>query len=178
METDPGRSSGGSPVSSVQANPPSGDCVQMCRMAISRMSMSKQLMPDEFATEMAATHENLNLLTGGTAKSKTATDASDLIIRERTFKLPRFLPGTESADFFVLLASDGKTKAFKVEDVKFVSGSDKMKFQGKQLKIIDFNVPAPSDAPTRVVWRGILGCYQYAGCSFVVLDPITVHSLN
>jgi hypothetical protein len=62
--------------------------------------------------------------------------------------------------------------------VKFISGSDKMKLQGKQLKTIDFNVPSPDENPTRFVWRGILGCYQYSGCSFVLLDPETVTSLN
>ena len=98
-------------------------------------------------------------MTGGAAKSKSAGDASEAIIRERTFKLPRFLPGTESAEFFVLLGSDGKSKTFKVEDVKFISGSDKMKLQGKQLKSINFNVAAPDEIPTRFVRRGILGCY-------------------
>ena len=47
---------------------------------------------------------------------------SDVVIHERMFKMARFLPGTESAEFLVLLASDGKSKRFKVEDVKFVSG--------------------------------------------------------
>jgi len=110
-------------------------------------------------------------LTGGAAKSKSTGEASGVIIRERTFKLPRFLPGTESAEFFVLLASDGKSKTFTVEDVKFISGSDKMKLRGKQLKSIDFNVPAPDDVPTRFVRRGILGCYQYSGCSFRAARP-------
>ena len=86
--------------------------------------------------------------------------------------------GTESAEFFVLLASDGNSKAFKVEDVKFISGSGKMKLQGKQLKTIDFDVPAPDNLPTRFVRRGILGCYQYSGCSFALLDPASVDSLN
>ncbi|HMB84566.1 MAG TPA: hypothetical protein VKI40_11020 [Terriglobales bacterium] len=78
----------------------------------------------------------------------------------------------------MLLASDGKSKTFKVEDAKFISGSDKMKLQGKHLKSIDFNVPAPDNVPTRFVRRGILGCYQYSGCSFALLDPAAVHSLN
>jgi hypothetical protein len=62
--------------------------------------------------------------------------------------------------------------------VKFIKGSDKMKFQGKQLKNIDFNVPAPSDFPTRFVRRGILGCYEYSGCSFVAARTASVGSLN
>ena len=78
----------------------------------------------------------------------------------------------------MLVASDGKSKAFKVEDVKFIRGSDKAKTFGKELKSIDFNVPAPSDVPTRFVRRGMLNCYENNGCSFVLLDPTSVHSLN
>jgi len=155
-----------------------GLAVQMCRMAVYRMPLSEGLALSKYQTEINTAQENLDHLTGGAAKSKNIGDTSDAVIRERTFKLPRFLPGTESAEFFVLLASDGKSKKFKVEDVKFISGSDKMKLQGKQLKSIDFDVPAPSDVPTRFVRRGILGCYQYSGCSFALLDPATVHSLN
>jgi len=152
--------------------------IQMCRMAIYRMPITGGLALSQSSTEMDAAKENLNDLTGETAKSKRSVDASDEVIREREFKLPRFLPGTESAEFFVLLASDGNSKAFKVEDVKFISGSDKMKLQGKQLKTIDFDVPAPDNVPTRFVRRGILGCYQYSGCSFALLDPASVDSLN
>jgi tetratricopeptide (TPR) repeat protein/transglutaminase-like putative cysteine protease len=155
-----------------------GVAIQMCRMAVNRMSMSQQLALSQYRAEMDAAQKNLDHLTVGMPKSKSPSDASDLAIRERQFKLPRFLPGTESAEFFVLLGSDGKSKNFKVEDVKFISGSDKMKLQGKQLKSIDFDVPAPDDIPTRFVRRGILGCYEYTGCSFVLLDPASATSLN
>jgi hypothetical protein len=70
------------------------------------------------------TRRNLDKLTGSAEKPKRLGEASDLVIQERNFNLPRFLPGTESAEFFVLLASDGKSKTLKVEDVKFTSGSD------------------------------------------------------
>lgn len=152
--------------------------IQMCRMAISRLSMSQQVGVNQYKIELDAAQENLDHLTGGKAKPLNAVDESSQVIRERTFKVPKFLPGTESAEFFVLLGSDGKSKTFKVEDVKFISGSDKMKLQGKQLKTIDFNFPAPDGVPARFVRRGILGCYQYTGCSFVLLDPATVNSLN
>jgi hypothetical protein len=62
--------------------------------------------------------------------------------------------------------------------VRKPDGSDKMKFQGKQLHSIDLNFPAPTDFPARFVRRGILGCYQYSGCSFVLLDSQSVNSLN
>jgi tetratricopeptide (TPR) repeat protein len=154
------------------------NAIQMCRLAVYRLPMSEQLALSQYKTESDTAQKTLDHLKLGAAKSQGTGDASDIVIRERTFKLPRFLPGTESAEFFVLLGSTGKNKSFKVEDVKFISGSDKMKLQGKQLKNVDFNVPAPDEVPTRFIRRGILGCYQYTGCSFVLLDPASVHSLN
>jgi tetratricopeptide (TPR) repeat protein len=153
--------------------------IQMCRAATYRMSMSGQLAPSQYKTEMDEAQKRLDHLTSGAAKSKSLLDdSSNMAIHERTFKLARFLPGTESAEFFVLLASDGKSRTFKVDDVRFISGSSKMKFQGKQLRNIDFNSPAPENIPTRFVRRGILGCYQYTGCSFTLLEPQSVQSLN
>jgi tetratricopeptide (TPR) repeat protein/transglutaminase-like putative cysteine protease len=154
-----------------------GLAIEMCRLAIYRIPLSSGVALSQYKTEIDAAQENLNHLTNGTAP-KGSIDASDVVIRERTFKMARFLPGTESAEFFVLMASDGKSKTFKVEDVKFISGSDKMKLQGKQVKNIDFNFSSPSDLPVRFVRRGILGCYQYSGCSFVLLDAASVHSLD
>jgi len=139
--------------------------------------MSSGVSLDQAGSTSEELAKRLKRLTAGGPRSK-ASDPADRIIHERTFKLPRFLPGTESAEFFLLFASDGKSKTFKVEDTKFVSGSDKMKTQGKQLKTIDFEFPAPGPAPTRFVRRGILGCYQYSGCSFVLLDPSAVHSVD
>jgi len=152
--------------------------IRICELGISRMALSKQVSPGAYATEIAAAQENLSFLTGRKTGSATNLDLSGKAIAERTFKLPRLLPGTESADFFLLFAADGKGSTFKLEDVKFISGSGKMKSQAKQLKSIPFNVPAPLGAQARFVWRGILGCYQYSGCSFVVMDPGTVQSLN
>jgi tetratricopeptide (TPR) repeat protein/transglutaminase-like putative cysteine protease len=152
---------------------------QMCRLAVYRISASAQSASSELKTELDGAQKRLDHLTGGGGgKSKSMVETSEIVTRERMFKLPRFLTGTESAEFFVLLESDGKSKTFKVKDVKFVSGSEKMKLQGKQLASIDFKVPAPSETPTRFVRRGILGCYQYSGCFFVLLDPATVQSLN
>ncbi len=158
--------------------------LQACQMAQFRISMSSRpLLPSagplnqsgNLGDELA---KSLQQLDPGSPKSKDSNQAVDHIIQERTFKLPRFLSGTETAEFFVLFTSDGKSKTFQVEDTKFVSGSDKMKLQGKRLKTIDFGFPAPGPEPTRFVRRGILGCYPYSGCAFVLLDPSAVHSIN
>jgi Domain of Unknown Function with PDB structure (DUF3857) len=133
------------------------------------------------ATQTVATDAGFRVYTWIYSKLQSATEpGSDQ--KKQTESERGLLPPPDveisSAEFFVLLASDGKSKAFKVEHVKFISGSDKMKLQGKQLKTIDFDVPAPDNVPTRFVRRGILGCYQYSGCSFALLDPASVQSLN
>jgi len=147
--------------------------IQMCRLGIYRMSMSHQLGFDQYKAEQDEVQHNLDRLTGKTEQKKDI-QATDIVIRERTFKLPRFLPGTESGEFFVLLAPDAKTKTFKVTDAKFISGSDRMKNQGKQLNKVDFSIPAPGSSAAHILKRGILGCYQYTGCSFVLFDQATV----
>ena len=152
--------------------------IDMCRRAVHRLPLSGGLALNQAGTEMEQTKKRLDHLTGAAPASKGATDGSDVVIHERMFKMARFLPGTESAEFFVLMASDGKSKTFKLDGVKFIGGSEKMKLQGKQLKTIDFNFPAPTGDPMRFVRRGILGCYEYTGCSFLLLDPASVHSLN
>jgi hypothetical protein len=142
------------------------------------MSQSHKLRLDQFQAESEKAQQNLKHLPGGTTSPRNQIMASDPVMAARSFKLARFLSGTESAEFFVLLSSDGNSKIFTVEDTKFISGSPKMKLQGKQLKTINFGFPAPSDSPSHFVVRGILGCYEYSGCSFVVLDPASVNSLN
>lgn len=149
--------------------------IQMCSVALNRLSLSQQPPLSSYKTEMDAAKENLDYPTKESAKA-VSVDPTDFVLRERTFKLATFLPGTESAEFFVLLASDGKSRKFKVEDVKFISGSSKMRLQGNQLRKIDFSFAAPDTTPTRFVRRGILGCYKYTGCSFVLLDPGSVQS--
>jgi tetratricopeptide (TPR) repeat protein len=154
------------------------NAIRMCRIAVYRLPMAQVLPLTEFKTQVDEAQKTLNRLTGEKSKPGDTAIASDLVVHERRFELPRFTQGTESAEFFVLLASDGKSKALKAADVKFISGSQKLKLEGKRLMNIDFNVPAPDDTPSHAVRRGFLGCYQYSGCSFIILDPASVHSVN
>lgn len=152
--------------------------IEMCRLALNRLSTTILLSTNVSQLEVSAARENLSQMNVAISP-KNVSDASDKIVQERRFDLPRFLPGTESAEFFVLLTSDAGSKTFKVNDVKFISGSEKMKRYGQELKSINFGLPAPpAEIPTRVIRRGILGCYQYTGCSFVVLDPEGVRSVK
>jgi len=154
---------------------------QMCQFALYRIPLTggPEMFPG--ANQMEETRKRLEHLQGlspGSAKSQNMVVTSDAINRMNVFKLPRLVPVTASAEFFILLAAEPGSGAFKVQDVKFISGSEKMKNSGKLLTSINFNFPSPDKIPARFVRRGILGCYQYTGCSFVLLDPSTVRSVN
>jgi Tfp pilus assembly protein PilF len=91
----------------------------------------------------------------------------------RTVKLARVVPGSASAEFFLLFAPGPK-----VQDVEFVSGSDQLKPATKVLTATAFQVPFPKDSSARILRRAFLMCSEESGCS-VTLYPIdSVHSAN
>ena len=91
----------------------------------------------------------------------------------RTTPLPRLVQGQASAEFFILLSPGPK-----VDDVKFVSGSDKLKTAVKTLSTAKINVPFPEGSDARVVRRGILSCYPMSGCTFVLYTLDQVKAVN
>ena len=96
----------------------------------------------------------------------------------RTFKLPRLVEGSASAEFFLLFSPQDKPPGFTLDDVKFISGSDKLKPAVKILKVTNFKVQFPDNGPAHIIRRGVLGCYQYTGCSIVLFTPNSVRSVN
>ena len=154
--------------------------VRMCRAALQRLPLNGNPTTfGEVMSEMAEIQARLEHLQPGSSKSaKSVTAAADNLARMRSFRLPRLVPGTATADFFVLLASDAKTPGFKAMDAKFISGSETLKSYGKSLTASNFNMMSPDGVATRLVRRGTLGCYPASGCSFVLLDPTSVTTLN
>jgi tetratricopeptide (TPR) repeat protein len=90
----------------------------------------------------------------------------------RTTKLVRIVPSS-TAEFFILFGPGAK-----VEDTKFISGSESLKSAGKVLSSTRFNLLFPDEGPTRLLRRGVLDCNQYSGCSIVLINPNDVHSVN
>jgi hypothetical protein len=91
----------------------------------------------------------------------------------RTTKLPRVVQGQATAEFFLLFAPGGR-----VEEVKFVSGSEKLKSAGKTLLVTKFDVPFPDGSDARVVRRGMLSCFPISGCDLVFLTLDQVKSVD
>src|SRR6266478_6187590 len=102
--------------------------IQMCQFALNRIPLTGG--PEMFlgSNQMEETRKRLEHLQGlspGSAKSQIMYATSDAINRMNVFKLPRLVPGTASAEFFILLAANTGSGTFKIQDVKFISGSDK-----------------------------------------------------
>ena len=91
----------------------------------------------------------------------------------RTTKLARLVPGTASAEFFFLFAPGPK-----LEEVKFISGSEKLRTATKTLSAITFHVAFPPGSNARLLRRGILACYPSSGCTLVLLTPGSVRSVD
>ena len=126
------------------------------------------MRPPVFRKDASVLEQDIHRL-GGKPESSAFTDDLNHM---RTFKLPNIVSGTAEAEFFLLIGPGGKTEA------KFISGSDSLKGIQKTLESTNYNQPFPDEHPTRILRRGIVGCYQYTGCSFVLLSPDTVSSVR
>jgi tetratricopeptide (TPR) repeat protein len=105
-------------------------------------------------------------------QARSSNFASELSV-DRTSKLPYLVSKHAFGEFF-LLFSPGP----KVEDVKFISGTDELRSADKVLRLAKFKVPFPENSSARLLRRGILACYPISGCTFVLLTPETVRNVN
>jgi hypothetical protein len=107
------------------------------------------------------------------AKPAPATGAKGELSDTRTFAVERITKETSNADYFLVIG-----RGSRVEDVKFVSGSDELKSADRALRAISLKFPFPDDGPTRLVRRGILSCYPVTGCTLVLYNISDVHSVD
>ncbi|MGO9863132.1 MAG: DUF3857 domain-containing protein [Terriglobales bacterium] len=91
----------------------------------------------------------------------------------RTVKLKRLVPGTATAEFFLLFIPGPK-----LDDVKFISGSEKLKSAEDALSEAEFQVAFPPGSTARLVRRALVMCSNVSGCDAVLLTPDSVHSVN
>jgi tetratricopeptide (TPR) repeat protein len=102
-----------------------------------------------------------------------AFPGGDELSQIRTIKLSRLVAENQSADVLLLLGPGPK-----VEDVKFISGSEAMKATAKTLRSATIQQSFPDDGPTRLVRRGLVSCHSLSGCVLVLLPPSLVTSVN
>lgn len=124
------------------------------------------------------THERLTRLLGSEPTlsdilTKFRPELSDL----RTIPAGKSPDVEGNADFFILLKPEGA--ATKVDAVKFVSGSEKLRLFGDRLHSLDFGAAFPDNSPLNLVRRGTLSCSKATGkCEFVLLLPEDVRTIN
>ncbi len=91
----------------------------------------------------------------------------------RTIKLKKLIPGTASAEFFLLL-----NHTSKVEEASFISGSEELRSATDALEDLDLQLTFPRGSSAKLVRRGILMCSKLSGCNLVLMTPASVHSVK
>jgi len=109
--------------------------------------------------DSAAIREKLHQLGATPDTYKGASELSEM----RMFHLPRIAKGTAQGEFFIIIGPGHKT------DAKFISGTESLKTLGHAISLAKFNVDFPDDSPARLVFRAVVGCYPYSGCSAVMM---------
>jgi tetratricopeptide (TPR) repeat protein len=99
--------------------------------------------------------------------------SGDELSQLRSVKLKRLIPGSATAEFFLLFGPGPK-----LEDVAFVSGSEKLKSAGDVLYDTKFQVAFPTVSSARLVRRAIVMCSPVSGCEAVLYTPNSVRSVN
>lgn len=136
-----------------------------------------------YALAAAAAHAvpesrtHLAALAGGNDKvdplvKKAADDLSNL----KTLSLGKLLAGKDhvEAEFYVLLGPGPR-----VEAVRFIRGSEKLRPMGDRLRGLDYGRAFPDQTPTKLVRRGSIFCAETDGsCSFILQSADSVTSLN
>ena len=81
----------------------------------------------------------------------------------RTVGLGPLLQETAQADFYLVVGPGAK-----VEEARFISGSDKLKPFTDTLRAAKVKFAFPDATPTRLLRRGTLSCAPAGGCNFVL----------
>lgn len=81
------------------------------------------------------------------------------------------------AEFYVVL-TPGPSGSAQVAEVKFIRGNEKLRSQVEALKNGKYNFAFPDETRTRVIRRGTLLCETAGNCSFLMLSPEYVISVN
>ena len=134
-----------------------------------KLALSASIKPEG----MKDTQARLDRLAGATKPVRFGENGGAELSATRTFKVETITKKTSTAEYFVLIGPGSK-----VEETKFISGSDELKSADKTLRAIQFKFPFPDDGPSHLVRRGILSCYLVTGCSFVLYNLNDVHSVN
>lgn len=125
--------------------------------------------------------ENLTRLAGSEKLELRLSKAKEELIESRTVALGPLLKDEKKglqAEFFVVLIPGAAGKA-KVEGVKFIRGSEKLRQLTTAVQNAAYRMSFPDETATKIIRRGILFCEPTKeGCRFILLSAEAVTSLN
>jgi hypothetical protein len=81
------------------------------------------------------------------------------------------------AEFYVVLTPGAAGNA-QVDEVKFIRGDEKLRPLTSSLKSAKYNLIFPDETRTKIIRRGTLLCQPNGDCSFLMLQPEFVTSVN
>ena len=81
------------------------------------------------------------------------------------------------AEFYVVLVP-GASSSAEVADVKFIRGDERLKSLAGSLRSAKYSLTFPDEARTKLIRRGTLVCQPSGGCSFFLLKPDFVTSVD
>ena len=121
--------------------------------------------------------QRLEKLTGKKAPTGTellrADPNGNELSQLRSVKLKRLVPGTATAEFFLLFAPGPK-----VEQVEFINGAEKLKSAARLLSETNFQIAFPEGSSARLLRRAIVMCSDVSGCMAVLYTPNAVNSVR
>jgi tetratricopeptide (TPR) repeat protein len=124
--------------------------------------------------------ESLLKLTSADSMEKLLATARTELPSYNRFDLGRLVPNLKEpadAEFFVVIAPDAARKA-QVVDVKFIKGAESLKPLGAQLKSMKYALVFPDASPTKIVRRGVLLCPTAGPCTFTLVSPDLITSVD
>jgi tetratricopeptide (TPR) repeat protein len=124
--------------------------------------------------------ESLDRLAGKPRSEALLKKANDEVRDSRTVKLGAVMKnvkGTDEAQFYVVLVP-GTGGLAQVAEAKFIRGVEKLRDLGSALKKANYNLVFPDGTNTKLIRRGTLFCQPNGECSFIMMSPDYVSSVD
>jgi tetratricopeptide (TPR) repeat protein len=135
-------------------------------------SVANRLVPEA--------RESLDRLAGKDKSEALMKAAKDQLGDAYTLKLGALLKNLKQnteAEFYVVLTPGAAGNA-QVDEVKFIRGDEKLRPLASSLKSAKYNLIFPDETRTKIIRRGTLLCQPNGDCSFLMLQPEYVTTLN
>jgi tetratricopeptide (TPR) repeat protein len=132
---------------------------------------------DRTVPEARASLERLAGKEKSEALLKKANEESGALRTIEVGSLPTRVKATAEAQFYVALVP-GVSGLAQVSAVKFISGDEKLRSMEGALKSAKYNLTFPDSTNAKIIRRGRLSCVANGNCSFIMISPDLISSVD